>query len=343
LARYVRKLHSDRYIKKTLAANPGESFLELIGPSDVAYVICLLKNSIGVWNHDPATTEAGPPKPLYTRGENMKREFGRTAWSDEGMDYYNETLKVWKKMFDRRNAFYNILSGGWDAWLQDAASNLNPNGWTRKDLGRLLATRDVGNMDEREDGCGTDGEIEYDSEDEGAPMIGLGQRRGGGNPDGQLSDTETAVQLGGMDPDDKATEQAVGVAAARSSRRIIEEDDDSDDEEEVGELRARGTKTTGEDDEGEEEEEEDTNPNNGRGTRLTADVCGEYHLPEDDIEDDDEGDDDDKGEREQGKMNKWVADQKKKKKGKKINKSASALEPSAKKQRVSKRAVVTRK
>ena len=272
--------------------------MELIGPSDVAYVICLLKNSIGVWNHDPATTEAAPPKPLYTRGGNLKREFGRTAWSDEGMDYYNEILKVWKKMFDRRHAYYNILSGGWDAWLQDAASNLNPNGWTRKDLGRLLATRNVRNMDKREDGCGTDGEIEYDSEDEGAPMIGLGQRRGGGNPDGQLSDTETAVQLGGMDPDDKATRQAVGVVAVRS-RRIIEEGDDSEDEEEVGELRACGTKTTGEDDkedEEEEKEEEDTNPNDGRGTRLAADVRGEYHLPEDDIEDDDEGNGDDGGE-----------------------------------------------
>ena len=41
-------------------------------------------------------------------------------------------------------------------------------------------------------------------------------------------------------------------------------------------------------------------------------------------------------------MNKWVGDQKKKR-GTKINKSASALEPSAKKQRMSKRTVGTRK
>ena len=112
------------------------------------------------------------------------------------------------------------------------------------------------------------------------------------------------MQLGDLDSDDKATEQAVGVAAARS-RRIIEECDDSEDEEEVDELRASGTKTTGD-----EEEDKDTNPNNGRGTRLDADVRSEYHLPEDDIEDDNKGnDDDDKGEREQGKMNKWVGDQ----------------------------------
>jgi len=49
LTRYVCKLHSNRYIKKTLAANPGVSFLEIIGPSDVAYVISLVKNSVDVW------------------------------------------------------------------------------------------------------------------------------------------------------------------------------------------------------------------------------------------------------------------------------------------------------
>jgi hypothetical protein len=48
---YVHKLHSNRYIKKTLAANPGVSFLEIIGPSDVAYVISLLKNSVDVWKY----------------------------------------------------------------------------------------------------------------------------------------------------------------------------------------------------------------------------------------------------------------------------------------------------
>jgi hypothetical protein len=74
-ASYVWKLHSDRYTKTTLNANHGQSFLDLIGPSDVAYVICLIKNSTGVWSHDPSAVaeddgaEVTVPKPLYTRGE----------------------------------------------------------------------------------------------------------------------------------------------------------------------------------------------------------------------------------------------------------------------------------
>jgi len=96
MARYVRKLHSDRYIRKMLAANLGQSFLNLIGPSDVAYVICLLKNSIKVGRHKMAPPTADAlPKPLFTRGEHMKREFGKTAWRrwDEVLQGYFEGME----------------------------------------------------------------------------------------------------------------------------------------------------------------------------------------------------------------------------------------------------------
>ena len=186
LARYVRKLHSDRYIRKTLNANCGQSFLDLIGPSDVAYVICLLKNSIGVWSHDPSAVEAendgeevGAPKPLYTRGENKKRKFGKTTWSQEGMDFYKTTLTNWKKMFDRKTTFFAVLSSGWDTWLEDEASVLNPNGWTRKDVHSLLATRTgldmAGDNEKDEEKSVADKEYGYNSDDEGGPLIGFGK------------------------------------------------------------------------------------------------------------------------------------------------------------------------
>ena len=53
LARYVRKLHSDRHIKTTLSSNPGMSFLDMIGASDIAYAICVLKNNYAFWSYDP--------------------------------------------------------------------------------------------------------------------------------------------------------------------------------------------------------------------------------------------------------------------------------------------------
>ena len=54
-ARYVRKIHPDRHIKKTLTTNPGKSFLEMIGSSDIAYIVMILKNSKTVWLHDNLT------------------------------------------------------------------------------------------------------------------------------------------------------------------------------------------------------------------------------------------------------------------------------------------------
>lgn len=188
--RYVRKLHSDQYLKTTLKNNPGKSFLDVIGPSDVAYVIALLKNSVDVWKRDwgedntediaeiaeqDTQTKKTAPKPLFTRGEKVKRKFGRTAWSEEGMEYYKNTLAVWKRMFDRRQAFYGVMSADWDDWLTEEATVMNPNGWTRKDLQSLLETRSEREVDNslKQDNS-KHAEEDYYSEDEGGPMIGFG-------------------------------------------------------------------------------------------------------------------------------------------------------------------------
>ena len=50
IARYVRKVCPDSIITKGLHAMPGYTFLDLIRPSDVAYVISLLKNGRGMWD-----------------------------------------------------------------------------------------------------------------------------------------------------------------------------------------------------------------------------------------------------------------------------------------------------
>ena len=38
-ARYVQWVHSDDFIQKTLLKNPQTSFIDIIGPSNIAYVI----------------------------------------------------------------------------------------------------------------------------------------------------------------------------------------------------------------------------------------------------------------------------------------------------------------
>jgi hypothetical protein len=140
-AHYVRKLYSDSYIQKTLMANTGKSFLDMIGPSDVAYVICILKNNIEVWRYDPTDTTKEHPKAVFTRGESKKREFGRTTWSNNGIKYYEEGVKNWKRVLDRRQPYFEALHEGRDSWLEDAAGVVNPDGWTRKNIRNVLRTR----------------------------------------------------------------------------------------------------------------------------------------------------------------------------------------------------------
>ncbi len=51
IARYVRKVHSDEHIRKVLMRyNAGRSFLDIIGPSDIAYIVSIIKNSKGMWD-----------------------------------------------------------------------------------------------------------------------------------------------------------------------------------------------------------------------------------------------------------------------------------------------------
>jgi hypothetical protein len=45
IARYVPKVHSYEHIRKVIRYSAGRSFLDVIGPSDIAYIVLIIKNS----------------------------------------------------------------------------------------------------------------------------------------------------------------------------------------------------------------------------------------------------------------------------------------------------------
>jgi hypothetical protein len=59
IARYVQKVHSDEHICRAICYSAGRSFLDVIGPSDIAYIISLIKNSKGMWDQDIQVQELG--------------------------------------------------------------------------------------------------------------------------------------------------------------------------------------------------------------------------------------------------------------------------------------------
>ena len=48
IARYVQKVHSDEHIRKVICYSAGRSFLDIIGPSDIVYIVSIIKNSKGM-------------------------------------------------------------------------------------------------------------------------------------------------------------------------------------------------------------------------------------------------------------------------------------------------------
>ncbi len=52
IARYVWKVHSDEHIHKVIHYSAGRSFLDVIGPSNIAYIISIIKNSKDMWDQD---------------------------------------------------------------------------------------------------------------------------------------------------------------------------------------------------------------------------------------------------------------------------------------------------
>ncbi len=73
IARYVRKVHSDEHIRYSA----GRSYLDVIEPDDIAYIVSIIKNSKDMWDQDLRMQELGAQaigsqekklKPLFTNG-----------------------------------------------------------------------------------------------------------------------------------------------------------------------------------------------------------------------------------------------------------------------------------
>ncbi len=101
-ARYVQKAHSNGAIKSELRNNEGLSFIDIISPSDVEFVISVIKNGWDVWDQKIRMKELGSAvhgkrevkvRPLFTEGTGKKKEQGKSLWSDEGMKYFQRAEK----------------------------------------------------------------------------------------------------------------------------------------------------------------------------------------------------------------------------------------------------------
>ena len=82
--------------------NAGRSFLDIIGPSDIAYIVSIIKNSKGMWDQDIQMQELGEEakenpeeklKPLFKSESGQKRTQGKSLWNLDGMKYFHRVEK----------------------------------------------------------------------------------------------------------------------------------------------------------------------------------------------------------------------------------------------------------
>ncbi len=96
-ARYARKVYSDSDIKTDLKNNECLSFIDKITPSDIAFVISVLKNGREVWDQNIKMMQLGAAvhgdretkkQPLFIGGKGKKKEQGKSLWSGEVLKYF---------------------------------------------------------------------------------------------------------------------------------------------------------------------------------------------------------------------------------------------------------------
>ena len=117
LLNYIRRIKLDSDWRKLLKKNPEKPFLFFVTPSDIAFILSLIKNGLGMWEQarrqqDNRTQVESKALPLFTKGEGQKRESGKTVWNNEGLNFYYMAEKNWKRCTTTRRSYWIFVING---------------------------------------------------------------------------------------------------------------------------------------------------------------------------------------------------------------------------------------
>ena len=79
----MRRIHIEDFIRRALKTFPESSYVDVLTPSDIAYVIEIIKNSGEMWDqnirmkempgHKAIASKEEKLRPLFTQGKGMKQ------------------------------------------------------------------------------------------------------------------------------------------------------------------------------------------------------------------------------------------------------------------------------
>jgi hypothetical protein len=100
---YVRRMKPDTRWKKLLTMNPVCPFICCITPSDISYVLAIIKNGQEMWDQakNPSTSPEKKLRPILSTAEGRKRESdGISVWNKEVLEFYYTVEKNWREAYN---------------------------------------------------------------------------------------------------------------------------------------------------------------------------------------------------------------------------------------------------
>jgi hypothetical protein len=85
----------------------GCPFICFFTPSDIAYVLAIIKNGQDMWDQakKPSTSPEKKLRPLLSAGEGRKRKSGISVWNKEGLEFYYTVEKTGERDTMTRQIF----------------------------------------------------------------------------------------------------------------------------------------------------------------------------------------------------------------------------------------------
>ena len=95
-----------------MTMNQGCPFICFFTPSDIAYVLAVIKNGQERWDQakNPSASPEKKLQPLFSSGEGRKRESGKSMWNRGGLEFYYTVEKNWKELYNDKAKFSVLIS-----------------------------------------------------------------------------------------------------------------------------------------------------------------------------------------------------------------------------------------
>ncbi len=148
LGRYVRWVHSNQFICMALKVNSQASYVDIIGPGDIAYVIAIIKNSGEMWDRDIRMKELGDKamgkqekkmQLLFTQGEGQKRMKGESLWNKEGMRFFLSAEEKWEDIYNDQESM-SVVYNKWEKWITTKGKGMKIGDGTQKTFHMVMGT-----------------------------------------------------------------------------------------------------------------------------------------------------------------------------------------------------------